>query len=114
MRLYSDSEPPRYRLQIADTSGKGFCQILVESSSVVIENPEWVAPRPFKIDYRTLLQDRREELANELAIENTELIVQGEMMELGSVLAVLLEIEERVGLPEAAVGNGGGGRSSNN
>ena len=56
-------------------------------------------------------QKRREELANELAIENTELVMQGE---LGSVLAVLLEIEERVGLPEDAVGNGDGGRSSIN
>ena len=40
---------------------------------------------------------RREELADELAINNVELIQRGTTLELGTVKAMLVELEERLG-----------------
>ena len=99
VRLYSGSEPPRYRLQVADEDAKGFCQILVDSTEVVLENAEWLRPQPTRLDWRTMHPRRREELAKELAIRNVEFIQKGTMLELGTVKARMVEFEERVGLP---------------
>ena len=101
VRLYSGSEPPRYRLQVADQSAKGskVCQILVDSTEVVLKDPNWVQPKPFKLDYRGLHPARREVLARDLAITNVELIKKGDTLELGTVHAMLVELEERVGFP---------------
>ena len=52
VRHYVGSEPARYRLQVADEHAKGFCQILVESTEVVLESKERERPKPLKIVWR--------------------------------------------------------------
>ena len=54
VRVFAGSEPARYRLQVADESGKRTVQILVDSDEVVIEDPEWKAPKPYKLDWRSV------------------------------------------------------------
>ena len=101
VRSYAGSEPARYRLQVADESARGskVCQILVDSTEVVVEDPTWAPPKPFKLDYRGLHPARREVLAKGLAISSVELIKKGQTLELGTVQAMLVELEERVGVP---------------
>ena len=97
---YVGSEPPEYRLQVNDKDSKGLTSFLVDSSEVVTENPDWVQAKPFKLDYRGLNKRRREEFAFQLAITNTESVVENETLELGTVHALLAEIQTRVGVAE--------------
>ena len=81
-------------------------QILVDASDVVLEEPEWdimvqngrVAP--YHIDWRRCPFARREYLAKDLAITNCETITTGEMLELGTVLALMGELQERIQVDE--------------
>ena len=69
---------------------------------VVVEQA-WEPAKPAKIDWRVCRVGKRTELAKHLAIMNCELIAKNGTLELGTVRALMGEIEERVGVPEGVV-----------
>ena len=69
---------------------------------VVVEQA-WEPAKPAKIDWRACRMGRRTELAKHLAIMNCEFIDKNRTLELGTVRALMGEIEERVGVPENVV-----------
>ena len=69
---------------------------------VVVEQA-WKPAKPGRIDWRVCRGPRRTELAKHLAIMNCEFIDKNRTLELGTVRALMGEIEERVGVPEGVV-----------
>ena len=63
----------------------------------------WAPSKPHKLDWRVCKHPRRAELAKELAILNCELIEKEKTLEVGTVAALMGEIEERVGAPPGTV-----------
>ena len=63
----------------------------------------WAPAKPGKIDWRVCKGARRTELAKHLAIMNCERIDKNRTLELGTVRALMGEIEERVGVPDGVV-----------
>ena len=69
-------------------------------NSLMFENPEWVYPKPFNIDWRSCKPPRRQQLAKALAITHCKSIKANSTLELGTMLALLADLQERVGMPE--------------
>ena len=63
----------------------------------------WAAPKPDKLDWRARKGPRRTELAEEYSITTCEPIQKSSALEVGTVKALLGEVEERVGAPEGAL-----------
>ena len=98
-----EDEPDKYRLTLQSTSGKTSHTILVDSDAVILEDEAWAAPKHFSFDYLRLSKDRKLEIANDVAVKNLEKVQKGVMHEIGTVLAALREIEERIGIPKDTV-----------
>ena len=90
-----------FRFRVLEVETASIFQI--SSSQVVAEDKNWKPPKPDKLDWRTCKVPRRTLLAKEFAIMNTEMVQKEELIELGTLHAVLGEIEERVGLPDGVV-----------
>ena len=94
VQLYVGSEPVEYHLNIYDVDGAGV--FVARSSDVIIDRTDWVEPVPFRLDLRVFKPPLRVEKAKELATRNTEPVQRGVMLELGTVHALLGEIETRI------------------
>ena len=71
----------------------------VDADRVCIERDDCTETSPCKIDWRRYRGPQREAIAKEVAISLTEPIRPGKTLELGTVHALIGEIELRVPLP---------------
>ena len=89
--------------QVSEQVAKGFAQFQVESCDCIIDKAEWTPAKHHKLDYRTIKPERREIIAKDLAISNVELVRGSLTLEVGTVEALMTEVQIRVGSPEGSV-----------
>ena len=98
---YVGIEPAEYRLQAADAiSEKAGGVFLVRDKQVEVQRHDYTQASSFKLDYRLFAKSRREAMAKELASSLLEYIVSGTTLELGTVQALLAEVQLRVPVPQ--------------
>ena len=76
---------------------------MVRDKQVEVQRHDYTQASPFKLDYRLFAKSRREAMAKELASSLLENIVIGTTLELGTVQALLAEVQLRVPVPQESL-----------
>jgi hypothetical protein len=92
-----DSEPIEYALNVFEETGTSKCGGIfsVRASRVEEERPDYEPAKRDSLDWRAFKTEPRKRLASELAIDNVELIVDSQTLEIGTVHAILGELQLR-------------------
>ena len=89
------SEPPELKFKLRLFEGKSF-SITVEAKDVEPKEIDYPDPAPSELDWSKVPKARRVELVEQTAIREVEPIEDGTMLELGTVGAILAEVQERI------------------